>query len=234
MRKHPTFVAAFLVVVASTCAAQFPPCNASKPTTTEHANGITQLKVSFLEPNGKHGAHVVMPDSDSPVPGIVFSHSAIHGVNTSTDLLRFARGLARAGAASIVLDGTVEWETPNDDSKQPYHLVACAEHWLLQNGNADRDRLAQAGPGAWVGSGGYYCLVGKYPCYHSRAILPFGETSDTEFRNTEKMLTREGRLEMAQWMQRHLELKEINPAWFESELPRRKNDGKEELRPTLK
>jgi hypothetical protein len=221
MRNNFTFVAAFLAV-ASTCAAQFAPCNASKPAATEHVDGITQLTVSFLEPNGERGAHIFMPDSDSPLPGIVFSHSAIHGVNTGTDLLRFARGLAIAGAASIVLDGTIEWETPNDDSKQPYHLIACAEHWLLQNGNLDRDRLAQAGPGAWVGSGGYYCLVGESPCDHSQAILTFGETSDTEFRNTDKMLTREGRLEMAQWMQRQLDLKEINPLWFESRLPHKK------------
>jgi hypothetical protein len=221
-------------VVGSTCAAQFAPCNGSMPAATEHADGIARLEVSFLEPNGKHRAHVFMPDSDSPVPGIVFSHSAIHGVNTRTDLLRFARGLALAGAASIVLDGTIEWETPNDDSKQPYHLVACAEHWLLQNGKVDRDRLALAGPGAWVGSGGYFCLEGESPCYGGRAILIFGETTNSEFRNTEKMLTPEGRLEMARWMQHQLELKEINPVWFESRLPRRKNDGKEELRPTLK
>jgi hypothetical protein len=36
------------------------------------------------------------------------------------------------------------------------------------------------------------------------------------------MLTPKGRLEMAQWLQRHLDLKEINPVWFESPLPRKK------------
>lgn len=221
MRNCLRFVIAFFVV-ASTCAAQFAPCNASKPTTVERSDGVTQLEVNFLEPTGEHVAHVFVPDSDSIVAGVVFSHSAIHGVNTRVDLLRFARGLALAGAASIVLDATIEWQTPNDDSKQPHHLVACAEHWLLQNGNVDTERLAQAGPGAWVGSGGYYCLVGESPCYHSQAILTFGETSDTEFRNTERMLTPNGRLEMARWIQRHLDLKEINPVWFESRLPRKK------------
>jgi hypothetical protein len=215
------FVIAFFVV-ASTCDAQFAPCNTSKPATVERSDGVTQLEVRFLEPTGEQVAHVFLPDGDAPAPGIVFSHSAIHGVNKSADLARFAWGLALAGAASIVLDGTIEWQTPNDDSKQPYHLVACAEHWLLQNGNVDTERLAQAGPGAWVGSGGYYCLVGESPCYHSQAILTFGETSDTEFRNTERMLTPKGRLEMARWMQRHLDLKEINPVWLESRLPRKK------------
>jgi hypothetical protein len=221
MRTCLRFLVAFFVV-ASTCAAQFAPCNASNPATVERSDGVTQLQVNFLEPTGEHVAHVFVPDSDTTVAGIVFSHSAIHGVNTRVDLLRFARGLALAGAVSIVLDGTIEWETPNDDSKQPYHLVACAEHWLLQNGNVDTDRLAQAGPGAWVGTGGYFCLEGESPCYGGRALLNFGETTNSEFRNTERMLTPKGRLEMAQWMQRQLDLKEINPVWFESPVPRKK------------
>jgi hypothetical protein len=221
MHNYLRFVIAFFVV-ASTCHAQFAPCKASKPATIERSDRVAQLEVSFLEPTGEQVAHVFLPNGDASTPGIVFSHSVIHGANASADLVQFARGLALAGAATVVLDGAIEWQTPNDDSKQPYHLVACAEHWLLQNGNVDTERLAQAGPGAWVGSGGYYCLVGESPCYHSQAILTFGETSDTEFRNTERMLTPKGRLEMAQWTQRHLDLKEINPVWFESPLPRKK------------
>jgi hypothetical protein len=221
MRNCLTFVIAFLAV-ASTCDAQFAPCNPSKPTTVERSDGVTQLELSFLELTGEQGAHVFLPDGEAPAPGVVFSHSAIHAVNARADLLRFARGLALAGAVSIVLDGTIEWQTPNDDSKQPYHLVACAEHWLLENGNVDRDRLALAGPGAWVGTGGYFCLEGESPCYGGRAILNFGKTTDSEYRNTERMLTRKGRFEMAQFLQRQLDLKEINPAWFESRLPSKK------------
>jgi hypothetical protein len=222
MRHHLRFAVAFFAV-ASTCAAQFAPCKASKPSTVEHRDGITELRVSFLELSGERKARVFLPDSDAPVPGIVFSHSAIRGVNTRADLLRFARGLALAGAASIVLDGTIEWETPNDDSKQAYHLTACAGHWLLENVNVDQQRLAQAGPGAWVGSGGYYCLEGEPPCYHSKDWLNFGLTTDAEFRSTEAMLTSEGQLQMARWAQRQLNLKEINPAWFEPEIPRKKH-----------
>jgi hypothetical protein len=215
MRRYLSFAVAFFAV-ASTCAAQFAPCKVSKPSTGEHRDGITELSVSFLEPSGEREAHIFVPDSETPVPGIVFSHSAIHSVNTSVDLLQFARGLALAGGASIVIDGTIEWETPNDDSKQPYHLTACASHWLLENVNVDRQRLARAGPGAWVGNGNYYCLEGESPCYNGQAILNFGETTNSEFRNTEKMLTRAGRLEMAQWTQRVLNLKEISPEWFET------------------
>ncbi|HXM23616.1 MAG TPA: hypothetical protein VN948_20330 [Terriglobales bacterium] len=218
MRHYLSFAIVFCAV-ASTCDAQFAPCKVSKPSTVEQRDGITELKVSFLEPSGEREAHIFLPDSDAPVPGIVFSHSAIHGVNTRVDLLRFARGLALAGAASIVLDGSIEWERPNDDSKQAYHLTACAGHWLLENVSVDRQRLAQAGPGAWSGSNGGYCLEGESPCYHSHLWLNFGLISNAEFRNTERMLTAEGRLHMAQWTQRHLKLKEINPGWLEPGLP---------------
>jgi hypothetical protein len=223
MRHYLRFAVAFLAV-ASTCAAQFAPCKVSKPSSGAHREGITELRVGFLEPSGEREAHIFVPDSDTPIPGIVFSHSSIHSANTRVDLPRFARGLALAGAASIVLDGTIEWETPNDNSKQPYHLMACASHWLLENVDVDRQRLAQAGPGAWVGTGGYYCVEAEpLPCYHSQAILNFGETSNAEFRNTERMLTRAGRLEMAQWTQRELNLKEINPEWFEPVSSHRKH-----------
>jgi hypothetical protein len=222
MRHHLKFAIAFLAV-ASTCAAQFASCKASKPSTVEHRDGTTELRVSFLEPSGERAAHIFVPDSDTPLPGIVFSHSAIQAARTRVDLLRFARGLALAGAASIVLDGTIEWGTPNDDSKRPYHLTACAGHWLLENVDMDRQRFAQAGPGAWVGSGGYYCLEGESLCNHSRDWLNFGLTSNAEFRNTERMLTRAGRLEMAQWTQRELNLKEIDPEWFEPVSSHRKH-----------
>jgi hypothetical protein len=201
--------------LALTCAAQFAPCKSSPPSVGEHRDGVMGSTLNFYEPSGSVLAHVFVPDATVAVPGIVFSHSVIRAANARTDLLLFARGLARAGAASIVLDGTIEWQTPNDDSKQAYHLTACAGHWLLQNVNVDQQRLAQAGPGAWVGSGGYYCLEGEpQPCYQG-SWLNFGLTSDAEFRNTEKMLTAEGRLEMARWTQHALSLKEIDPHWFE-------------------
>jgi hypothetical protein len=222
MLRYLSFALAFFAV-ASSCAAQFAPCKVSKPSTGTHRDGITELTVSFLEPNGERGAHIFVPDRDTPVPGIVFSHSAIRGVNTRADLLRFARGLALAGAASIVLDGTIEWETPNDDSKQPYHLTACAGQWLLENVDVERRRFAQAGPGAWVGSGGYYCVEGERLCDHSRDWLNFGLTSDAEFRNTEQMLTPAGRLQMARWVQHDLGLKKIDPSWFEPEVSRKKH-----------
>lgn len=215
MRHHIICLAVFYTLT-SACSAQFAPCKSDRPSVIDHQNGVTESTLIFYEPSGTVLAHVFVPGSDVAVPGIVFSHSSIEGPNTRVDLLLFAQGLARAGAASIVLDGTIKWKIPNNNSKQPFHLTACAAHWLLQNVNVDQGRLALAGPGAWVGSGGYYCVEGEpRPCYHSRAILNFGRTSNSELRNTEKMLTGKGRIEMARWTQHHLNLKEINPDWFE-------------------
>lgn len=87
-----------ILLVASRCPAQltfFVPCQFGTVFTIEHSQGITEERVNFFEPSGEVGTSVVIPDIDMPVPGIVFSHSQIRGLNSSADLLRFARALAR-------------------------------------------------------------------------------------------------------------------------------------------
>ena len=108
MRISPIWGVAVLALV-STCAAQSPVCKADNPSTVEHREGITLRRVSFVEPTGKIGASVFIPDSRAPVPGIIFSHSSARDPDGRWDVLRFAWALARAGAASIILDGTLEW-----------------------------------------------------------------------------------------------------------------------------
>jgi hypothetical protein len=182
--------------------------------TVGHRDGVTERTVSFLEASGEVRATAFVPDSEAAVPGIVFSHSAIHGANVSINLVPFARALAMAGAASIVLDGTVEWEPPSDNSKQSYHQNRCAGYWLLSNVNISGRRLSEAGPGAWVGSCGYNCLQGESSCWGPGPALNFGLTSDSEYRNTQAMLTPEGRLQMARWVQHELHLGKMNSEWF--------------------
>lgn len=156
--------------LAFTSAAEFAPCRTDRPSAVNHRDGITELNLNLVEAGGNVSARAFIPDSDKPVAGIVFSHSTIHGATADADLAQFAKGLARAGAASIVLRGTIEWQIPNDNSLQPYHLTRCAFLWLLHNVNMDRDRLAEAGPGKWVGDDGYYCVEGEeIPCYHGHA-----------------------------------------------------------------
>jgi len=177
---------ASILVLIATCFAEFAPCRPGKSAIVSHHEGITEQTVTFLEPSGTYGARVFIPDSESAVPGIVFSHSAIHGTDRSADLARFAEGLARAGAASIVLDGTIEWETENDQQKSDPHLMACAGQWLLLNAHLDRRRLGVAGPQTGWG-GGYtpVCQAGESPCFHPTVWLNFGQTTPAEFTNTD-------------------------------------------------
>ena len=91
-----------------TCAAQrLHPCRFSGTSNVGHVEGITVQRLTVMEKSGKVGATVFIPDGNEPLPSIVFSHSAIHGPNNDADLLRFAWAMARAGAASIVLDGVI-------------------------------------------------------------------------------------------------------------------------------
>jgi hypothetical protein len=98
-----------------------------------HVEGITVQRLTVMEKSGNVGATVFIPDGNELLPSIVFSRSAIHGPNHDADLLRFAWALARAGAASIVLAGVINWKSgPNDDSIRPPEFQFCAGQWLLQ------------------------------------------------------------------------------------------------------
>jgi hypothetical protein len=139
----------FLVIalVSVSCVAQsVPTCKADAASTIDDRDGVTARVVSFQGSSGKLTAHVFVPDTTEPVPGIAFSHSSIQYADSLTDLLPFARAMARAGAASIMIDGTINWRTPNDDSKRPWQEVRCAAQWLTANANLDGQRLAFGGP----------------------------------------------------------------------------------------
>ena len=210
-----------ILVLLSTCTAQrLHPCSYSGTSDVGHVEGITVERLAVIEKTGKIGATVFIPDSNESLPGIVFSHSAIHGPYNDTDLLRFAWALARAGAASIVLDGVIDWRSgPNDDSIRPREFQFCAEQWLFQHVNLDLHRLANAGSSriGWVPDGLSHCgidLSGKAPCWPGGLWLDFGQIGDAESRNTDQMLIPKGQLWMAQFAQKHLKLKVIQPEWF--------------------
>ena len=203
---------------ASLCSAQlasFLPCKAEAATELGHRDGITIRRVKILEPTGEISATVLVPQSNTPVPAIVFSHSEIVGPSGSGDLRQFAWVLARAGSASIILDGTIDWQVSNDDSERSPHVMACAGQWLLLHASLDLQRLGLAGPDRlWGGGDTPHCMTGETPCWRGRVWLNFGQTSPAEFRNTERMLTREGQQEMAEFAVRVLSLKELRPEWF--------------------
>jgi hypothetical protein len=128
------------------CAAQFRHCQFAETAGTGRSEGITIRRVALIEPSGEVGASVFIPDSNEPLPGIIFSHSAIHGAAANADLVGFAWALARAGAASIVLDGAIEWQTPNDEFLRDPHLLACAGQWLMLHGGKPRGIRKLASP----------------------------------------------------------------------------------------
>ena len=205
----------------ATCAAQrLHPCRFSEPSEVDHVEGITVQRLAVIEKSGRVGATVFIPDGEEPLPGIVFSHSAIHGPNNNTDLRRFAWALARAGEASIILDGAIDWQSgPNDDSIVPREFRFCADQWLFQHVNLDLHRLADAGN---FNTGSIpaelsHCgleISGKAPCWPGGAWLGFGQTGEAESRNTDLMLTLKGQMLMAQFVQKQLKLKEVKPEWL--------------------
>jgi len=219
MSRLVMFCVAFLSLL-STCSAQsLHTCKYSGTSFVGRTDGISIQRVSLIEKRGTRDATVFIPDGDEPLPAVVFSHSAIHGPYNSTDLLRFAWALARAGAATIVLDGTIEWLTPNDDSIRPREFQFCAEQWMFHHVNLDLTRLANAGnfKVGWIPDGLSHCAIeisGKARCWPGGLWMGFGQTSPAESRNTDSMLTPEGELFMARFAQKHLRLREIDPQWL--------------------
>ena len=204
-----------------TCAAQrLHPCRFSGTSNVGHVEGITVQRLTVMEKSGKVGATVFIPDGNEPLPSIVFSHSAIHGPNNDADLLRFAWAMARAGAASIVLDGVINWQSgPNDNSIRSPEFQLCASQWLFQNLSLDLARTADAGNQklGWIDTDPSRCGLNdwkKRRCWPSNYWLDFGQIAYAEQRNTDEMLTLEGQMAMAEGLQKHLKLKEIKLEWL--------------------
>lgn len=197
----------------------FVPCEFSQSKSLGITNGIEVRRVSITDDQTAHGATVFLPASNQPAPGIVFSHSAMKGTEGGADLLRFAYALARAGSASIVLDGEMSWVQPMGTSaanQRSPHLLACAGQWLLTNASLDTQRLAVAGyMGHWGAGTTPVCLPGEDPCWNGILYLNFGESASHETANAKRMFNREGQLEFANFARRNLGLAEIQPAWLE-------------------
>jgi hypothetical protein len=219
-------LAPYLLIFSSlaTCTAQtLHRCRFSESSEVGRAEGIDIQQISLIEPSGKVKATIFIPDATEPLPGIVFSHSAIYGPNNDADLLRFAWALARAGAASIVLDGTIDWQSPNDESIRPPEFQFCAGQWLMQHVHLDLTRTADAGNHkiGWIENDVSPCGLepGGARCWPGGMSLDFGQIGQAESRNTDAMLTPQGQLWMAQIAQKHLKLKEIQPEWLNETVP---------------
>ena len=77
--------------LVATCTAQhLHPCKFSATSIVGHNEHITIQRVAVIEKSSRVEATVFIPDGNDPLPGIVFTHSAIHGPHNNADLLRFA------------------------------------------------------------------------------------------------------------------------------------------------
>lgn len=201
-------------------------CSVEGASPIEHRDGVTEFRADFRDAWGSRpinvSAHAFVPDGDKPVAGIVFSVSAIQKYEKRTDLLPFARALARAGASSIVVERSVKWEPLDEEWNLAPSVMHCAGQWMLLHVKLDRDRLANAGPERWMGDED--CGVSEYQCWNARAVLNFGETGPAESRNTEDMMTREGQLRMANFARQHLSLSEVRAEWLSVETRQAKNE----------
>ncbi len=199
----------------------FPPCRFTDTSTVEHKESIAIHRISITESSGVFGATAFIPDGDGELPGALFSHSSIHGSETDANLTSFAWALAKAGAAAIVIDGTIRWQSPINESVPDPHLLACAGRWLVIQARlvpvperSERWRAVFVGTlGHWGGGDTPFCREGQ-PCFRSSCIVGMGAAGPAEWTTTNRMLTSQGQLYFARWVQRHLNLNEIKPEWL--------------------
>jgi hypothetical protein len=215
-RKLASFFAVALLGTAA-FAQSYSACRATPASIVDHRDGITVEIVSFQRSSVNMTAHVFVPDSRVPLPGIAFSHSSIQYSDSLTSLLPFAKAMARAGAATIMLDGTIAWLSPNDESKRPWTEVACAAQWLMANVKLDMDRLAIGGPIDFADHSGIshdpFCPLGlgKNPCGLAWFYINFGWVGQHEAHYTELMKTPRGQL----WMTKLPEDFHLRPVQLE-------------------
>jgi hypothetical protein len=213
---------AVVIGLLSTCMAQFPPfppCRFTDTSTVEHKESIAIHRISITESSGVFAATAFIPDGDGELPGALFSHSSIHGGETDANLASFAWALAKAGAAAIVIDGTIQWQSPINESVPDPHMLACAGRWLVIHARlvpvrSERWRAVFVGTlGRWGGGNTPFCREGQ-PCFRSSCILGLGTVGPAEWTNTDRILTSRGQLDLARWVQTHLNLNEIKPEWL--------------------
>ena len=208
-----SFVVIALVSISSVAQA-VSTCKVGAASTIDDRDRVTAEVVSFQGSFGPRTAHVFLPDTAEPVAGIAFSHSSIQYADSLIDLLPFARTMARAGAASIMIDGTINWRTPNDDAKRPWEEVSCAAQWLAANANLDGHRLAFGGPITEMWDPFCPVLGAKTCAGQSWFYFNFGSTTGSRgISITELMKTPQGQLRLAE-MPRGFLLKPVKLEWL--------------------
>jgi hypothetical protein len=179
-------------------------------TALEHRDGLAIQTLSISTPSEQATAHSYVPERPGPLAAIVIALSAIKFPSTTVNLEPFAITLARAGAAVIVLDRTLEWPLPSDDqSRKGGAMLFAAEDWLLNNAPVDGRRFA------WIGRYFYdpddetrlRGLGRIQDGIRPRQFVPLVEPVNSE--NTDMLMKPDGLLGHAKWLQRELHLDPI-------------------------
>jgi hypothetical protein len=168
------------------------------------------MKTSFVEPEGQVEASVLRPDGKERIPGVVISYSAIAAGTKTADMFQFAQALARAGAASIVLGGTLALPTSENNTERTHRFVGCAAEWLAQNAKIDGERVAAIAPETfWKGwsSGDTFCSSMGQPCWTLRGGVGFPQL------DLGRLVTDDVR-DSADFLHKLLNLNEIKPEWL--------------------
>ena len=216
--------AVVLLLSLSAAAAEKPKdqvCSITGAVTVEHRDRVTVQTISFLDmaplASGEKrevvNAHVYLPDGDGPFPIILFSHSAIHSSKGTSDLLPYAFAMARGGAASIVLDRTIQWEPYDEAANKDASVMDCASHWLATNVKFN-GRLGLMGLycGYWQGIRELHVALDPHEPYSS--AVGFGYFGGgAEKINAEHLLSPERYLQPAEYLAQELRLT-IHPSWF--------------------
>jgi hypothetical protein len=218
MRLSWAYILALIVISAPSFAQSEKPCLVGPTATLSDRDGVTTKTVSFTGAFGNLTAHVFLPDITEPVPGIAFSYSSIQYVDSLTDLRPFARALARAGAASIMIDGSIDWHTPNDDFKRPWTEFNCAAQWLMANANLDPERLAIGGP-IKFGQELPFCPSETERTCDPWIYVNYGFDDPRAVRATELMKTPQSQLHITSLVTGSFRLKDVQLAWLLDSAP---------------
>jgi len=204
-----TTLSVFFLVMFTTPVAPAATCQIGRTSSFGRSHGVAYLRTSFREPEEQVGATVLRPDAKKMVPGVVISYSAVTSEKKAADMLQFALALARAGAASIVLDDTLALPTSEHDDERTHRLVECASEWLVQNASVDGERVAAIAPeNFWKGwSSDTFCSSDGQPCWTLRGGVGFPQLA------LERLVS-DDVISSADFLHTLLNLEEIRPEWL--------------------
>ena len=133
-----------------------PPVPDVNEVAAETSDGVTVVDLTFTDAEaGETEAYLVLPaDADTPGPGILWFHWLESGSPTSnrTEFLDEARALARRGAVSLLVQGTLPWrERPSSIEhdmaaiEREVRMTRAALELLASRPEVDAERLAAVG-----------------------------------------------------------------------------------------